>query len=81
MSWADRYVNVYLPHPKAMGLATQSQYILCHSYLFFLIYSHFADSMWNVECPIVPDHSFLYDFSTPNQMGTFWFVTSVAMFN
>ncbi|KAJ7255777.1 Cupredoxin, partial [Mycena rebaudengoi] len=70
----DRFLlNVIDRLTDASMLRAASIYILCHSYLFFLIYSHFADSMWNVECPIVPDHPFLYDFSTPNQMGTFWY--------
>ncbi|KAJ7513172.1 laccase [Mycena galericulata] len=25
------------------------------------------------QCPIVPGHSFLYDFEVPNQAGTFWY--------
>ncbi|KAF7357251.1 Multicopper oxidase/laccase [Mycena sanguinolenta] len=25
------------------------------------------------QCPIVPDHSFLYQFSAPGQAGTFWY--------
>ncbi|KAL0954254.1 hypothetical protein HGRIS_005382 [Hohenbuehelia grisea] len=25
------------------------------------------------QCPIVPDHSFLYDFTVPQQAGTFWY--------
>ncbi|KLO10981.1 type-2 Cu-depleted laccase [Schizopora paradoxa] len=25
------------------------------------------------QCPIIPDHSFLYDFQVPDQAGTFWY--------
>ncbi|KAL5513427.1 LCC11_5 [Sanghuangporus vaninii] len=25
------------------------------------------------QCPIVPEHSFLYDFMVPNQTGTYWY--------
>ncbi|KAI0045345.1 multicopper oxidase [Auriscalpium vulgare] len=25
------------------------------------------------QCPIIPDHSFLYDFDTRNQAGTYWY--------
>ncbi|KAF7362996.1 Laccase I [Mycena venus] len=25
------------------------------------------------QCPIVPDHSFLYEFSAPGQAGTYWY--------
>ncbi|EJD00037.1 laccase [Fomitiporia mediterranea MF3/22] len=25
------------------------------------------------QCPIVPDHSFLYNFSVPDQTGTYWY--------
>ncbi|KAH8111779.1 laccase [Phellopilus nigrolimitatus] len=28
---------------------------------------------WVNQCPIVPDQSFLYNFSTPGQSGTYWY--------
>ncbi|KAJ6628271.1 phenoloxidase [Mycena sp. CBHHK59/15] len=31
------------------------------------------------QCPIVPGHSFLYDFSTPTQAGTFWYHSHFAL--
>jgi hypothetical protein len=27
-----------------------------------------------LECPIVPGNSFLYEFTTPTQAGTFWYI-------
>jgi iron transport multicopper oxidase len=29
------------------------------------------------QCPIPPNHSFLHQFSAPNQTGTFWFVLPI----
>ncbi|KAF8151840.1 laccase 2 [Mycena galopus ATCC 62051] len=31
------------------------------------------------ECPIVPGHSFNYEFSTPTQAGTFWYHSHFAL--
>ncbi|KAF7358933.1 Laccase 4 [Mycena sanguinolenta] len=28
---------------------------------------------WVTQCPIIPGHSFLYDFKVPDQAGTFWY--------
>ncbi|THH05871.1 hypothetical protein EW145_g4477 [Phellinidium pouzarii] len=28
---------------------------------------------WVNQCPIIPDQSFLYDFSVPGQSGTYWY--------
>ncbi|KAF7358932.1 Laccase I [Mycena sanguinolenta] len=28
---------------------------------------------WVTQCPIIPGHSFLYDFEVPDQAGTFWY--------
>ncbi|KAJ7257197.1 laccase [Mycena haematopus] len=28
---------------------------------------------WVTQCPIIPEHSFLYNFQVPNQAGTFWY--------
>ncbi|KAI5120438.1 hypothetical protein M0805_009900 [Coniferiporia weirii] len=30
------------------------------------------------QCPIVPDHSFLYDFIVPGQSGTYWYHSHLA---
>ncbi|KAJ6491906.1 TvLac7 [Mycena sanguinolenta] len=28
---------------------------------------------WVTQCPIIPEHSFLYNFQVPDQAGTFWY--------
>ncbi|KAF8231636.1 laccase 8 [Tricholoma matsutake] len=36
--------------------------------------TNYADGPAGVsQCPISPSHSFLYDFSVPDQVGTFWY--------
>ena len=30
------------------------------------------------QCPVVPQHSFLYDFHAPGQAGTFWYHSHIA---
>jgi Multicopper oxidase len=30
------------------------------------------------QCPIIPGHSFLYDFSVPDQAGTFWYHSHIG---
>ncbi|KAL5531208.1 hypothetical protein ACEPAG_4084 [Sanghuangporus baumii] len=31
------------------------------------------------QCPIVPDHSFLYNFTVPDQAGTFWYHSHLSI--
>nr|BAI66140.1 laccase [Pleurotus salmoneostramineus] len=31
------------------------------------------------QCPIIPDHSFLYDFNVPDQAGTFWYHSHLGL--
>ncbi|KAJ7117223.1 laccase 2 precursor [Mycena crocata] len=36
--------------------------------------TNWADGVgWVSQCPITPEHSFLYDFQVPDQAGTFWY--------
>ncbi|KAJ7867025.1 hypothetical protein B0H14DRAFT_3442149 [Mycena olivaceomarginata] len=45
-----------------------------HWHGIFQEQSSWADGVSFVtQCPIVPGNSFLYEFSTPNQAGTFWY--------
>ncbi|KAH9474394.1 Acyl-coenzyme A oxidase 2 [Psilocybe cubensis] len=45
-----------------------------HWHGFFQAGSSWADGPVGVtQCPITPNHSFLYQFSTANQAGTFWY--------
>ncbi|RDB27353.1 Laccase-1 [Hypsizygus marmoreus] len=45
-----------------------------HWHGFFQAGSSWADGPVGVtQCPIAPGHSFLYDFSVPDQAGTFWY--------
>ncbi|KAG6835987.1 hypothetical protein H0H93_012536 [Arthromyces matolae] len=45
-----------------------------HWHGFFQKGTSYADGPVGVnQCPIVPNNSFLYDFSVPGQAGTFWY--------
>jgi len=45
-----------------------------HWHGFFQHDSHWADGPVGVtQCPIAPGHSFLYEFSSADQAGTFWY--------
>ncbi|EJD08221.1 laccase [Fomitiporia mediterranea MF3/22] len=35
--------------------------------------SEFDGPAWVTQCPIIPEESFLYDFSVPDQSGTYWY--------
>ncbi|KAJ7136937.1 yellow laccase [Mycena epipterygia] len=45
-----------------------------HWHGFFQENTNWADGVAFVtQCPIVPEHSFLYNFQVPDQAGTFWY--------
>ncbi|KAH9968478.1 Steccherinum Ochraceum laccase obtained By multi crystals composite data collection technique [Lactifluus volemus] len=54
---------------SSMDLATS-----IHWHGFFQQHTNYADGpAFVTQCPIVPEHSFMYDFKSLNQAGTFWY--------
>ncbi|PAV19798.1 laccase [Pyrrhoderma noxium] len=59
---------------------TMDRAVSIHWHGFFQAHSNEMDGPAFVnQCPIVPEHSFLYNFTVPDQAGTFWYHSHLSV--